>query len=284
MNDNELNINWYPGHMEKSRRLMEERLKNIDLVLEVADARLPKCTRNPMLLEMLNNKKLLLLLNKSDRADEEVTKRWLKYYQDNDIEALAISLNDNNPRKLILNKVEEMLKEKREKALKRGIRNKVMRLMVIGIPNVGKSTLINRLSGKNKLKAENRPGVTRSLDKIFLDNNLELVDTPGILWPKFEDQDDAKKLALIGSINDNILDIEALALYGIEYLNNTYTKLFSSLYNIESNNSLEILNKIGEARSCCKDGGEIDLEMSAKTFLWELRNKAEFKVSLEDVE
>ena len=216
MSENKTNINWFPGHMAKAKRQMEEQLKLVDIIIELRDARIPFASENPLLKELSKNKKRLIILNKADLADEIENKKFIDYFDN----ALLIDSLHDNVSKLISNKIKEMCNDILERAKRKGIRNKTIRAMVVGIPNVGKSTLINSFVKKKIAKVENRPGVTRNLQWIKIDKEIELLDTPGVLWPKFENQEDAIKLAILGTINDNVLDKEELVNYCLLYLRN----------------------------------------------------------------
>ena len=195
-------INWYPGHMAKARRQMEEQLKLVDIVIELRDARIPEASANPILAELSRNKRVLIILNKADLADPDKNSLWKKHFEN----CLIVDSTADNLTKTVVNEVKRILQDKLERAKARGIRKKTLRAMVVGIPNVGKSTFINNIVKKKVAKAENRPGVTKSLQWIRINEDVELLDTPGVLWPKIENQDDARLLALIGSINDDVLD------------------------------------------------------------------------------
>ena len=269
-------LQWYPGHMEKARRQMEEKLKDVDLVIELRDARLPLSSANPLLEKMISGKLRLIVLTKKDRSDSRKTAAWLSYFGEENM--IAVDTLHDDVKQKVLPAVRKLLEPKRQKALKRGIRNKILRIMVAGIPNVGKSTFINRLSGRSSLKAENRPGVTRTLSTIKLEDGLELVDTPGVLWPKFSDPECALKLALVGSLNDQILDRIELAEKGISFLQKEYPGLLQEIYGLEDEEG-DLLEKIGYARSLLKSGGEADRLRTADTFLNELRNDKRYQVT-----
>lgn len=275
-----MNLQWYPGHMEKARRLMNERLKDVDLVIELVDARIPLSSRNPLLNHLSQNKAKLLLLTKKDKADAMVSMGWLKYFAEKGEEALLVNVLKDNMPDIVLPKIKEILQPKILRAQRRGIINKTLRIMVVGIPNVGKSTFINRLS-KSNLRVENRPGVTRDISLISLGNGLELLDTPGVLWPKFENEDIAKRIALIGSINREIVDNFNLALFAINYLNQAYPSFLSTFYNVKADNDLAYLRAIGSTKQLLKEKQEIDLEKTAEFLLQDLRNNKKICLSYE---
>lgn len=259
-------INWYPGHMAKANRQMEEQLKLVDIVIELRDARMPLASGNPLLNSLAKDKKHLIILNKADKADKEENKKWLNYFE----RALLIdSLNERNTNRII-NEVKDILKEKLEKAKVRGIRKKVLRAMVVGIPNVGKSTFINNIVNRKIAKAENRPGVTKNLQWIRINEDVELLDTPGVLWPKIEDQRQALILALLGSINDEILDKEALANFGINYIKDNYPMLLNKRYDIDESKS-DLIKEIGLSKKCLTNDGNIDLDKTYKMILKDIR-------------
>ena len=217
-----MDYQWYPGHMTKAKRQMQEDIKLIDLVIELVDARVPLSSRNPDIDDLGKNKARLILLNKSDLADDDQNEKWIEYFKEKGYHALKINSKNKSGIKEINNVVNEACKEKIERDRKRGIKNRPVRAMVVGIPNVGKSTFINAYAGRNCAKTGNKPGVTKGKQWIKLSKTLELLDTPGILWPKFEDQAIGLKLALIGSINDNILDVSDMAYEFVKILNFEY--------------------------------------------------------------
>jgi len=277
------NISWYPGHMEKARRQMQEQIKSVDVVIEICDARLPYSSRNPIIEHLAQGKGRLLILNKSDRADREQTKKWLEYFKETELNAISLNTLNEDVNQKVMPILDELLKEKREKALKRGIRNKAVRAMIVGIPNVGKSTFINKLAG-SKLKVENRPGVTRELARIQLNNGLQILDTPGVLWPKLDEEEVALKLALIGSLNDQVLNLEDIASFGINYLQQHYPHLLKEIYNCEAIACDEVLKEICEYRRLLQKDGEPDYDKGISTFLKDIRNDERLKVSYDVVE
>lgn len=266
------NINWYPGHMEKAKRQMQEQLKMVDIIIELRDARMPISSANPVLAELGKDKPRLIVLTKKDVADDELTKKWLEVLNEK-YRAIAVNSFDSNISKIIVNEVKDILKTKLERAKARGIRKKVLRALVCGIPNVGKSTLINAITKKKSAKVENRPGVTKSLQWIRIHEDLELLDTPGVLWPKFEDQDVARRLALLSSISDHVLDKQDIVLFGLDYLSLHYFSLLSKRYNVtECGNSLKLVDEIARSKNWYKVGGVIDYEKTYDIFLSDIRN------------
>ncbi|MDD3368347.1 MAG: ribosome biogenesis GTPase YlqF [Lachnospiraceae bacterium] len=268
-----MNYQWYPGHMMKAKRMMLENIKLIDLIIEVVDARIPLSSRNPEIDELGKNKSRLVLLNKSDLADRKYNKLWMEYFKSKGILAVEINSKSGAGIKSIQGAVEESCKEKIERDRKRGILNRPVRAMVVGIPNVGKSTFINSFAGKACAKTGNKPGVTKGKQWIRLNKNLELLDTPGILWPKFEDQAVGLKLAFIGSMNDEVLHLDELALDLITFLTKNYPGLLEKRFEItESEESLENLKAICENRHCYGKGESLDLMKMSSVLLDEFRN------------
>lgn len=267
MNENNTNINWYPGHMAKARRQMEEELKLVDIVIELRDARMPLASANPLLEDLAKNKKRLIILNKADKADENENEKWLRYF---DRALLTDSLNERITNKIV-NEVKDILKEKLEKAKAKGIRKKILRAMVVGIPNVGKSTFINNVVKKKITKTENRPGVTRNLQWIRINEDVELLDTPGVLWPKLEDQKQAMILALLGSINDEVVDQEELVNFGLDYIKNNYPSLLNNRYGVDETKK-DLINEIGLLKGCLSSDNVVDRTKSIKMILKDIRN------------
>ncbi len=226
-------IQWFPGHMAKARREISEKIKLIDIIIELVDARAPKSSKNPMFDDICQNKPRLIVMTKKDLADEKLTQKWLQYYQSKGMYALSVNLKNFNEYQLIINTCKEILKEKMEKEAKRGLKPRAMRAMVLGIPNVGKSTFINRLAKRKATVTGNRPGVTKAQQIIRVDKDFELFDTPGVLWPKFDDLDTARNIALIGSIKQDILPLDELFIYAVEYLQKNYDNVISKRYNVK---------------------------------------------------
>lgn len=226
-------IQWFPGHMAKARREISEKIKLIDIIIELVDARAPKSSKNPMFDDICQNKPRLIVMTKKDLADEKLTQKWLQYYQSKGMYALSVNLKNFNEYQLVINTCKEILKEKMEKEAKRGLKPRAMRAMVLGIPNVGKSTFINRLAKRKAAVTGNRPGVTKAQQIIRVDKDFELFDTPGVLWPKFDDLDTARNIALIGSIKQDILPLDELFIYAVEYLQKNYDNVISKRYNVE---------------------------------------------------
>lgn len=277
-----MNFQWYPGHMTKAKRQMQEDIKLIDLVIELVDARIPLSSRNPDIDELGKNKYRLILMNKADLADKEQTKKWADYFKSKGFFVVSLDARTKNSMKSITDIVMEACKEKIERDRKRGIKNRPVRAMVVGIPNVGKSTFINSYAGKACAKTGNKPGVTKGKQWIRLNKNVELLDTPGILWPKFEDQMVGLRLALIGSIKDEILNIDELALELIRILLTDYPDLLRERYALDdTTDAVEVLKQVTENRKCVKKGNEPDYSKAAALIIDEFRTGKLGKITLE---
>ena len=268
-----MNFQWYPGHMTKAKRQMLEDIKLIDLVIELVDARIPLSSRNPDIDELGKNKYRLILMNKSDLADKKATDKWSDYFKKKGFFVVSLDARTKNSMKSITDIVMEACKEKIERDRKRGIKNRPVRAMVVGIPNVGKSTFINSLAGKAAAKTGNKPGVTKGKQWIRLNKNVDLLDTPGILWPKFEDQSVGLKLAFIGSIKDEILNTEELAAELIQFMNVKYPGVLEEKYTISRHEDPYVmLHEIAKSRHCLVRGNELDTEKAAVLLLDDFRN------------
>ena len=268
-----MDIQWYPGHMTKARRMMQENLKLVDLIIEILDARAPLSSRNPDLDEMGRGKHRLILLNKADLADEQATNAWCEYYRKQQATVLAIDGRVKASVKAISQNIEVAVKEKRERDRKRGILNRPVRAMVVGIPNVGKSTVINTMAGRASAKTGNTPGVTRGKQWIRLNQQVEMLDTPGVLWPKFEDSTVGLHLAWIGSIRDEVLQVEEMAGTLIDHLTKDHAGALERQYDVSTDGKwYEILERIGEARQCLGRGGQVDLEKAAGVLMDDFRH------------
>lgn len=279
-----MNYQWYPGHMTKAKRMMQENIKLIDLVIEVTDARIPLSSRNPDIDELGKNKARLILLNKADLADDSKTEQWMEYFRGKGYYAVKMNAKNGAGIKSILPVIMESCKEKIERDRRRGILNRPVRAMVVGIPNVGKSTFINAFAGKACTKTGNKPGVTKGKQWIRINKNVELLDTPGILWPKFEDQEVGAKLAMVGSIKDEILNLEELSLELLAYLHREYEGILQERYQItESEDRLNMLEQIAENRKCIQKGMELDYTKAANILLEEFRNGKIGRITLETV-
>lgn len=280
-----MNYQWYPGHMTKAIRSMQEDIKLIDLVIELIDARIPIASRNPEIDKLGKNKARLILMSKSDLADAAVNSAWIAYYKTQGIPAILIDSRKGSGLKEIQEAVNVACKEKIERDRKRGIINRPVRAMVAGIPNVGKSTFINAYAGKACTKTGNKPGVTKGKQWIRLNKNLELLDTPGVLWPKFEDEMVGLHLAMIGSINDEILQTEELAVQILNFMGKNYSQRILERYQVEiaedNEDMFSVLGEIAVKRGCLKKGGEPDLEKAAGIVMDEFRSGILGRISIE---
>ena len=287
-------VKWYPGHMSKARREMEADMKLVELVIEIVDARCPVSSRNPDIDKIAKGKSRLILLNKADLADKYISEKWKKYFEDKGIRVVFINSKQKEGIRNVLPNVKEVCADKIKRNLERGIKNQPIRAMVVGIPNVGKSTFINAFAGRNITKTGDKPGVTKGKQWIKINPELELLDTPGILWPKFEDQEVGKRLAMIGSINDEILVVEELAGNLLDYLYDNYFDLIKERYKIDEDTlkPLEddaqfvtkeslLLDKVSLTLGCLKKGGVPDYFKAASRFLDEFRAGRIGKISLE---
>lgn len=277
-----MNLQWYPGHMTKAKRQMQEDLKLIDLIIELVDARIPLSSRNPDIDELGKNKARLILLNKSDLADERYNEQWSAYFQKKGFYVVKVNAKSGAGLKSIQGVIQEACKAKIERDRRRGIKNRPIRAMVVGIPNVGKSTFINSYAGKACAKTGNKPGVTKGKQWIRLNKTLELLDTPGILWPKFEDQEVGKRLAFIGSIKDEILNLEELSLELLDYIRTNYPGLLNTRYGIEEEGTpVSLLEAVADKRKCLIRGQEIDYAKAAGIVMEEFRNGKIGRITLE---
>ena len=278
----QMNLQWYPGHMTKAKRQMQEDLKLIDLIIELVDARIPLSSRNPDIDELGKNKARLILLNKSDLADERYNEQWSAYFQKKGFYVVKVNAKSGSGLKSIQGVIQEACKAKIERDRRRGIKNRPIRAMVVGIPNVGKSTFINSYAGKACAKTGNKPGVTKGKQWIRLNKTLELLDTPGILWPKFEDQEVGKRLAFIGSIKDEILNLEELSLELLDYIRTNYPGLLNTRYGIkEEGTPVSLLEAVADKRKCLIRGQEIDYAKAAGIVMEEFRNGKIGRITLE---
>lgn len=284
--DNRVSVNWFPGHMAKTRRKIKEILPLIDAVAEVVDARVPVSSRNPELPSLIGEKPLIILLNKCDMADPAATLEWINYYKQKGITAIGVECKSGKGLSAFKTAVKSALADKLRSYEQKGMVGKPLRVMVVGIPNVGKSTFINRIAGNNRAKAENRPGVTRGNQWFTIDKQLELLDTPGVLWPKFEDKTVGEHLAFTGAVTDRILDTELLAVRLSELLARLCPEKLKSRYGEldYTADGYEILCQIGKKRGMVIKGGETDTERAANMLLEEYRNAKIGNITLERVE
>ena len=277
-----MHFQWYPGHMTKAKRQMQEDIKLIDLVIELVDARIPLSSRNPDIDELGKQKARLILMNKADLASEEQTRRWSEYFREKGFFVVKLDARSKAGIKAINDVIMEACKEKIERDRRRGIKNRPVRAMVVGIPNVGKSTFINTYAGKACAKTGNKPGVTKGKQWIRLNKNVELLDTPGILWPKFEDQNVGLRLALVGSIKDEILNIDELSLELIRMMQVKYPGMLAARYEVEEEKeAVEVLEQIARKRNCVQRANELDYSKAATLVIDEFRSGRLGKITLE---
>lgn len=296
-NLNKTNINWYPGHMAKTMKQVEADLKLIDIVIEILDARIPISSQNPEIKKLIKNKKRIIILNKCDLADEKENKNWVKYFEEVNIPVILCNSNNGDGVNKTISKINEIMQEEREIAKQKG-RNKIARAMIIGVPNVGKSSFINRVSNKSAMQVGNKPGVTKNKQWIRLSNNIELLDTPGVLWPRIEKQETALNLAYTGTIKSDILDEIEVAYNLIKYLMSEYRENVIERYKLNSdildrifNNSdiednekiVEIMNYIGEKRGAIARGNNVDLDKTSRIILEDFRSGNLGRITLETV-
>lgn len=282
-------IQWFPGHMTRARRQIQEKLKLIDIAIELLDARVPLSSRNPMIDEILMNKPRLVLLNKADLADPEATREWVAYFAEAGIEAVPIDAVTGEGVRSIPERAKHAMRDKIEAQLRKGMNPRAVRALIVGIPNVGKSTLINRLAGRHVAATGDKPGVTKGQQWIKAGGDLELLDTPGILWPKFEDQQVGYRLAAIGSISDLILHVEDVAFHTLRYLAEAYPADLKERYELEAlpddvsepDQIVAMMEAIGRKRGCLQSGGSVNLEKASMVVLRDLRGGKLGRITLE---
>ncbi|MBQ3530324.1 MAG: ribosome biogenesis GTPase YlqF [Oscillospiraceae bacterium] len=282
----QVDIQWFPGHMAKTRRLMKENLPLVDVVVEITDSRVPFSSRNPEMKSLVGGKPRVVVLNKCDMADEAITQEWIEYYKSNGIRALATDCRSGRGLNKLAPLVREVLKNELEKRARKGMEGKPIRMMIVGIPNVGKSSFINRIAGGKRAKVEDRPGVTRGKQWVTLDKGIDMLDMPGVLWPKFEDKTVGEHLAFTGAVKDDILDIETLAARLADVLNHEAHKQLCERYKLTDEETFEIepfalLELIGAKRGMKISGGEIDTERAAAMLLDEFRGGKIGRITLE---
>ncbi|WP_424765809.1 ribosome biogenesis GTPase YlqF [Paenibacillus sp. sgz302251] len=284
-----MTIQWFPGHMTRAKRQIQDKLKLIDLAIELLDARLPLSSRNPMIEEILNGKPRLIVLNKSDLADPRTTEQWMAYFQNEGHECVAVDSSTGTKVGDIPLKAKQILHEKIEKQISKGMNPRAVRGLIVGIPNVGKSTLINRLAGRNIALTGDRPGVTKGQQWIKVGTEMELLDTPGILWPKFEDELVGYRLAMIGSIKEQILNVDDIAFFAVRELVDRYWPAIKERYELEtppkdsadSDEIVRVMEDIGRRRGCLMSGGRVDLEKASGIILRDLRAGKLGRITLE---
>jgi Ras superfamily GTP-binding protein YlqF len=281
-------IQWFPGHMAKAKREITERIKCIDIIIELVDARAPLASKNPLFDEVIRNKPRLIVMTKKDLADEKITNQWLQYYQDQGVYAMSVNLKNFNEYQKIISLCKEILKEKMEKEASKGLKPRALRAMVLGIPNVGKSTFINRLAKRKATITGNRPGVTKAQQIIRVDKDFELFDTPGVLWPKFENINIARNIALIGSIKQQILPLDELFIYAIQYLVKEYPgkveQRFKVEINIEEDWVESLCNDIASNRKIKHNRGYVDYDRVMELFFHEIYDGSLGRISWEKPE
>ncbi|EAC4357021.1 ribosome biogenesis GTPase YlqF [Listeria monocytogenes] len=270
-----MTIQWFPGHMAKARREVTEKLKLVDVIFELVDARIPLSSSNPMLEEIIHQKRRVIILNKADTADEKTTKEWIDYFAKKGLPAVAVNAQEGKGLFKIEQAAEKLMAEKFDRLRSKGMKPRAIRAMILGIPNVGKSTLINRLAKKNIARTGNKPGVTKAQQWIKVGKTLELLDTPGILWPKFEDQEIGYKLALTGAIKDDLLQMEEIAGYGLRFLENHYPDRLQTWLKVEtvSEDPIETLAFIAEKRGLLDRYNDPDYSRAAETVVREIRQQ-----------
>mgnify|MGYP005765271787 FL=1 len=280
---NNLNLNWYPGHMAKTKKQLIEDLKLIDIVVEVVDARIPLASINPDIQEYIKEKTKIVVLNKADLADENETKNWVKKYNSQGITAVEVEASNGKNIQSVVNKIKVEYEKIKEKYIQKGRIGKSIRVMVIGIPNVGKSTFINSLAKRNTAKVGNKPGVTKQKQWIKIDNNIEIMDTPGMLWPRLDNQEYAMHLAFCGTIGENSIDNEEIAYYLLEYLIKNYPNRIEERYNIkiENKETIEILEEIARKRGAIVSGGNINMQKISDIILNEFRSGKLGRITIE---
>ena len=266
MNENKTNINWYPGHMAKTKRLISDELKNIDIVYEVIDARLPLSSKIKDIDKLINNKERILIMTKKDLCDLNVTNKWKKYYENIGYNVLIVDLKNNNDYKSIIELTYKLTKKLQDKRIEKGLKEKEIRAVVLGIPNVGKSTLINRLTGKKSASVENKPGVTKQLNYLKTDVGITLLDTPGILWPKFDDKIAALNIASTGGIRKEILNLDEICVHILNILSSRYPNILKNVYGIETNDIMEMYDVIGQKIKAYKNGEPLYERVSEKVY------------------
>ena len=285
MSESKAMINWFPGHMTKTKRQMEADIKLVDLVIEVVDGRIPMSSKNPYLDEVWNRRPRIIAINKSDLADPAVTKTWTAWYEAQGFGVVELNSLAGTGTDKIGSVAARLCKEKRERDKSRGIKERPIRMMITEIPNVGKSTLINTLAGRAGAKTGNKPGVTRGKQWIKLKNNMELMDTPGMLWPKFEDQTQAERIGMVGSIKDELLDMDELAFQLIRYLMVEYPELLKERYKLSDEDlkleAVPLIERIGQGRGFLVSGGMIDFSRTTRMLIEEFRSGKIGRISLE---
>ncbi|MFZ3576587.1 ribosome biogenesis GTPase YlqF [Virgibacillus sp. DJP39] len=280
-----MTIQWFPGHMAKARRQVEEKLKLVDFIMELVDARAPLSSQNPMLQQVLQSKPKMIILMKKDLADNRETDKWITYFHERDITAIAVNVNDKGDIQKVIHQAKVLGQVKMDKLKRKGIKPRASRAMIVGIPNVGKSTLINRLANKKAAKTGDRPGITKQQLWIKVKKDFELLDTPGILWPKFEDEKVGLRLAALGTIKDQLLSLQDITIFVINYFQEHYPTLLQQRYNIEDDHKdiVDIFEAIGRKRGCLEGGGNVNYDKVAEVVIQDLRSGRLGPITLEAV-
>lgn len=278
-----MQIQWFPGHMAKARREITEKLKMVDVIIEILDARLPLSSQNPMIREIIEDKPIIMVLNKADMADHKVTRAWVKFYQDQGLSAIPVNANTGDGLKEVIDAAKKIQLIKSEKLLDKGYQAKAVRAMVVGIPNVGKSTLINRLAQRTVAATSDKPGVTKKQQWIKVGTEMELLDTPGVLWPKFDNEEIGYRLAVSGAIKEEIFDFELAGYYLVKFMMNNYQALLQERYKLDeiAGDPMDILEAIGRKRGCLRPGGVVDTNLAGEIVLRDYRSQKLGKLSLE---
>jgi len=278
-----LTVQWFPGHMAKARRQIEEKLSLVDVVIEVLDARLPYSSQNPMIQEIIQDKPKIVILNKADIADLIATRKWVTYFQSKGITAIPVNAQTGDGLQFITKEAQNLVVNQREKLLSKGYNPRAVRAIIIGIPNVGKSTLINRLANKSIAQTSDKPGVTKKQQWIKVGTDMELLDTPGILWPKFDSEEIGYRLAVSGAIKEEVFDFETAGYYLAKFLMVVYKDLIKSRYNIEviPDDPMQLLEEIGRKRGCLRSGGIVDTTLAGELLLRDYRSQKLGRITLE---
>ena len=279
----EMHINWFPGHMKKTRELLVEQLKLIDVVVEILDSRIPKSSRNPEIVKIVKNVPKVILLNKMDLSDDKISKDWINYFEKEGAKGVLINSTTGQGFDEVIKTIKEVNKEKMDNLVKKGRKRRPIRIMVVGIPNVGKSSFINKLIGKKSAKTGDRPGVTKGKQWVRVKADMELLDTPGILWPKFEDNEVAMNLAFTGAIKDEIMDLDEITLEFLKRISKRYPEALQGRFGIEVEDKepIELFDEIGKKRGCIIAGGEIDYSRASKLIMSEFRGGKLGRITLE---
>lgn len=283
MNENKTNINWYPGHMAKTKKQIIEDLKLIDIVIEILDARIPLASQNPDIKNCIKDKNKIIVLNKADLADNNITNKWIEFYKSNGIKAIAVESNNSKGIKEVIEAIKSEYDIIKEKYMQKGRIGRAIRVMIVGIPNVGKSTFINSIAKRNTAKVGNKPGVTKQKQWIKITNEIELMDTPGMLWPKLENKDFAMHLAFVGTIGENAIDKEEIAYYLLEYLIKNYPQRLTERFNIslDEKETVDVLEEIAKKRGAIISGGNINMQKVSDIILNDFQNGKLGRITIE---